>query len=74
MRKQFLWIMAPGLHYMAPGNVQVGSGDRGSVSFWYHRCHRVPTSDVLWRVEADSSSYAQIAWTPTRRAIWSCLS
>ena len=64
MRKQFLWIMAPGLHYMAPGNVQVGSGDRGSVSFWYHRCHRVPTSDVLWRVEADSSSYAQIAWTP----------
>lgn len=63
MRKQFLWIRSPGLHYMAPGNVQIGPGDRGSVSLWYHRCKKVPVSDQLWRAEADDSNYAHIAWT-----------
>lgn len=47
-QSQMLYIGRKGaLTYAAPGNIDVGSGGRGSVSLWYHPCGRDQRGAVL---------------------------
>ncbi len=63
MRKQFLWVRSPGLHYLAPGNIEFSEGDKGALSFWYHPWAAVSTNNHLWKLEIDDNNYARLAWT-----------
>ena len=62
MRKQFLWVRSPGLHYLAPGNIDVSAGSQGTLSFWYHPGAKLPQSNVLWRLEIDADNYSSVRW------------
>lgn len=63
MRKQFLWVRSPGLHYLAPGNIEFSQGDKGTLSFWYHPWTTVTTNNALWRLEIDDNNYVHLGWT-----------
>lgn len=62
MRKQFLWIKSPGLHYLVPGNVNFTAGEKGSLSFWYHPSIKLPVSDTLWELVGDADNGAKVGW------------
>jgi len=69
MRKQFLWVRSPGLHYLAPGNIEFSQGDQGTLSFWYHPWAAITIDNVIWRLDIDDTNFAEIKWGPQTHGV-----
>jgi len=64
MRRQFLWAKSPGLHYLAPGNIQCSAGDKGTASVWYHpEANFVSSNTAIWELTIDSNNRMLVEWT-----------
>jgi len=59
-RPQMLYVGNQGaIIYPAIGNAEIGAGDKGTVSFWYHPCS-TDVRNSLWRVTVDDENLLQI--------------
>jgi hypothetical protein len=58
-RRQFLWIdpRGAGVNYLAPGNVSIGPGSKGTLSIWQWPLVEHYRYDLSWRVEVNANNY-----------------
>jgi hypothetical protein len=67
MRKQFLWVRKAGFNYLAPGNINVGPGSKGTIFFWFHLLPVSSNNQTIWEITADSNNWMKLGFDGVSR-------